>query len=121
MTGHMERLTAASAEIDGPVGTGAARVGHPGLSSKTIEAFRLLPDVEQRSRAGTLERETRQGVGQMAGKDQPVRTHDEMTPAPSIHTRARHASIIIGRHKENLHATSEPFPGRLSGAPRLFE
>src|SRR6476646_9842438 len=106
MTGQMERLTAASAEVDSPVGTGAARVGHPGLSSKTSEAFRLFPDVQQRSRAGALERETRQRVGQMAGKDQPVRTHDEMTPSPPVHTSARHASIVIGRHEENFHAAS---------------
>jgi hypothetical protein len=46
MTGQMERLTPASTKVDGTIDTGAARVGHPGLSSKAIEAFRAIPDVQ---------------------------------------------------------------------------
>jgi hypothetical protein len=55
----MERLTPASTKVDGAVDTAAAGVDHPGLSSKAIEAFRLFPDVQQWSRPGTLERESR--------------------------------------------------------------
>src|SRR6476469_5881200 len=60
MTGQMERLTPASAKVDGAVDTTAAGAVHPGLPSKAIEAVRLFPDVQQRSRPGALELESRQ-------------------------------------------------------------
>src|SRR5262245_8572786 len=121
MTGQMERLTPASAKVDGPVGTGTARVGHPPLPSEAIEAFRLFPDVQQRFRSGALECETRQRVGKMTGKDQSIRTHDEMTAAPSIHAGAWNVRIVIRRDEKNFHPASKSFSCSMGDASRLFE
>src|SRR5262249_28180446 len=120
-TGQMIRLAAASAKVDGAVITAAASVGHPRLPSKTSEAFRLFPDVEQRSGSGTLERETRQCVRKVTGKHQPVRTHDEMTTAPPVHTGSWRASIIIWRHEEDFHPAFESCPRCMGDTPRLVE
>src|SRR6186713_584724 len=99
VTGQMEGLTAASSEIDGAVLTPATGIGHPLLPSKARDALGLFPDLQQRFGSGALEGETRQRVRQVTWQDQPVRTHDEVSTAPPVHTGARNTGVVVGRHE----------------------
>src|SRR5207342_220600 len=113
IAGKQVCLATAATEVLGLLRTAAARLLHPRITAKMVEAGRVEPDPLDTCLAHVRKLEPRKHARGVTGKSGAVRYHVEKHRAQSVHARLGSTLEVVGHDEIDLHPLARSIPKAL--------